>query len=92
MGGEQATSTLLDVMVRSLERRGEQLKPDELAALRERIRRDYDEQMDVRYGAARGWFDAIIAPADTRSVLIAALEIATRHADDQPYRTGVFQV
>ncbi|MCA9103739.1 MAG: acyl-CoA carboxylase subunit beta, partial [Planctomycetales bacterium] len=92
MGGEQATATLLDITVASLRRRGEQLDQSELDALRERIQRDYEEQMDVRYGAARGWFDAIIAPDETRRVLITALEVATRHADDEPFRTGVYQV
>ena len=47
---------------------------------------------DLRYAAARGWVDEIIEPADTRKVLIESLEIATRHADDEPFRTGVLQV
>jgi len=46
----------------------------------------------IRFAAARGWVDAIIEPADTRATLITALEIATRHADDEPFRTGVLQV
>ena len=49
-------------------------------------------QMDVRYGAARGWVDAILDPAETREELILSLEIVTRHAEDEPYRLGVFQV
>ena len=36
--------------------------------------------------------DEIIEPADTRKVLIDALEIATRHADEEPFRTDVLQV
>ena len=47
--------------------------------------------MDVRYGAARGWVDAIIDPANTREALIIALEVATRHAEQEPFRLGVFQ-
>ena len=31
---------------------------------------DYQAQTDIRYGAARGWVDAIIAPHATRDVLI----------------------
>lgn len=92
MGGDQATSTLLDVTVRSMQRQGHEVDADELAKLRDQIRGDYDRQMDVRYGAARGWVDAIIDPAATRDVLVFALEVATRQADDQPYRLGVFQV
>jgi 3-methylcrotonyl-CoA carboxylase beta subunit len=33
-----------------------------------------------------------IEPAETRTALITALEISTRHAEDEPFRTGVLQV
>ncbi len=92
MGADQATSTLLDITVRSLERGGHAVDAAELAALRDRVKGDYERQMDVRYGAARGWVDAIIDPADTRATLIEALEIVTRHAEPEPYKLGVFQV
>jgi 3-methylcrotonyl-CoA carboxylase beta subunit len=92
MGGEQATSTLLDITVKSLERQGHAIDAKELADLRDKVRRDYDRQTDVRYGAARGWIDAILDPAETRSALIFALETATRHAEREPFKLGVFQV
>jgi acetyl-CoA carboxylase carboxyltransferase component len=92
MGGEQATSTLLDITIKSLERQGHPVDAAELAQLRDRVKGDYERQMDVRYGAARGWVDAILDPADTRDVLVFALETVTRHAADEPYRLGVFQV
>ncbi|MCH7725178.1 MAG: acyl-CoA carboxylase subunit beta, partial [Planctomycetes bacterium] len=80
MGGDQATSTLLDLTVKGLRRDGHQVDADELAELRDKVKGDYDRQMDVRYGAARGWVDAIIDPALTRQVLVESLEIVTRHA------------
>ncbi len=92
MGAEQATSTLLDVTVKSLERQGHQIDSAELAQLRDKVKSDYERQMDIRYGAARGWVDAILDPLDTRDVLIQSLEIVTRHASDEPFRLGVFQV
>jgi 3-methylcrotonyl-CoA carboxylase beta subunit len=92
MGGDQATSTLLDITRASLERQGHTIDAAELAALRDKIKDRYDRQMDVRYGAARGWVDAIIEPAQTRDVLIQSLEVVTRHASDEPYKLGVFQV
>jgi 3-methylcrotonyl-CoA carboxylase beta subunit len=91
MGGEQATSTLLDITVKSLTRQGHAIDAEELSQLRDKVRRDYDRQMDVRYGAARGWVDAIIEPTNTRAALIDSLEIATRHAEQEPFRLGVFQ-
>jgi 3-methylcrotonyl-CoA carboxylase beta subunit len=92
MGGPQATSTLLDITVKSLERQGHTVDTAELAALRDKVSADYDRQTDVRYGAARGWVDTILDPAETRDTLIAALEIATRHAAEEPFRVGVYQV
>ena len=92
MGGDQATSTLLDITVRSLKRQGHEVDADELAGLRDKIKGDYDRQTDIRYAAARGWVDTIIDPAQTRDVLTSSLEVCTRHASDEPYRLGVFQV
>jgi acetyl-CoA carboxylase carboxyltransferase component len=92
MGAEQATSTLLDITVKSLERQGSLVDAQEIARLREKVKADYDRQMDVRYGAARGWVDAILDPAKTRDTLIVALETATRHAAMEPFKLGVFQV
>jgi len=92
MGADQASSTLLDITVKSLERQGHDVDAAELAALRDQVGGDYRRQVDVRYGAARGWVDAIIDPAETRRWLIFALENVTRVAQHEPYRLGVYQV
>ena len=92
MGAEQATSTLLEITIKSLERQGQAVDAEELTRLREQVRGDYERQTDVRYAAARGWVDKIIDPARTRDELIFALELATRHAEREPFRLGVFQV
>ena len=64
----------------------------ELSELREATKADYLEHTDIRYGAARGWVDAIIAPHETREVLPIALELATRPPPSGGFRAGVFQV
>jgi 3-methylcrotonyl-CoA carboxylase beta subunit len=92
MGAYQATSTLLDVMVTSLKKQGREPDAAELDELRIQVAADYERQTDVRYAAARLWVDAILDPAETRSVLIQSLEVATRHASDEPFRVGVYQV
>src|SRR3989440_2058714 len=92
MGGEQAASTLLDITVSALRRGGHQPDAKELEELREKIEASYQEQTDVRYAAARLWVDRIIEPAQTRSALLTALSIATRHDDGRPFKTGVLQV
>lgn len=92
MGGEQATSTLLEITIKSLEREGEAVDHAKLDRLRSEVRESYERQMDPRYAAARGWVDRIIDPARTREELIYALEVATRHAEQEPFKLGVFQV
>ena len=92
MGARQAAATLLDVNIAALKRSGRTPDADELSELRRQVESSYEEQTDIRYAAARGWVDEIIEPADTRAALIAALDIATRHTEDEPFRTGVLQV
>jgi acetyl-CoA carboxylase carboxyltransferase component len=92
MGADQATNTLLEVTVKSMQRQGHDVDAAELAALRERVRGDYERQTDVRYAAARQWVDRIITPTNTRDELITALEIVTRHVQPEAFQLGVFQV
>ncbi|MBL8825475.1 MAG: acyl-CoA carboxylase subunit beta, partial [Planctomycetaceae bacterium] len=92
MGGDQATSTLLDITVKSLERQGHAVDAAELAELRDRVKGDYERAMDARYGAARGWVDRLIDPAETRGELIFALETVSRRLEAEPFKLGVFQV
>ena len=92
MGSNQAAGTLLDIQIAAMKRAGEDPDVEELEALRQKIVNSYDEQTDIRYAAARGWVDEIIEPANTRTALITALRISTRHAEDEPFRTGVLQV
>jgi acetyl-CoA carboxylase carboxyltransferase component len=92
MGANQAAGTLLEIQIAALKREGKTPEADELEELRRKTVASYEEQTDIRYAAARGWVDEIIEPAQTRTTLIAALEIATRHADEEPFRTGVLQV
>ena len=40
------------------------------------MRADYDQQLDARYAAARGYVDAVIYPEDTRAVLALAFRTA----------------
>lgn len=88
MGAAQAS----DVVYQLLTRGGGDRSAEDLAALREKVKRDYVEQTDIRYGAARGWVDAIIPPHETRDVLLRALACATRPAPKAGFHTGVLQV
>jgi len=92
MGAAQAADTMLSLKVRDAEKRGETVTDEEKQRLLDDIRQRYEQQTDIRYGAARGWVDAIIDPAETRQVLTTVLEIVTRHVEQEPFRTGVYQV
>jgi 3-methylcrotonyl-CoA carboxylase beta subunit len=91
MGADQAAETLLSLSLRDAERAGKVLSLDEIAKLRETIRARYEEQTDIRYGAARGWVDAIIRPHETRLWLEAALSLLPA-TGNVAFRTGVLQV
>jgi acetyl-CoA carboxylase carboxyltransferase component len=92
MGSRQAAATLLDINIAAMKRAGREPDAEELEALRNKVTEAYENSTDIRYAAARLWVDGVIAPAETRSTLISSLDIVTRHADDEPFRTGVLQV
>jgi acetyl-CoA carboxylase carboxyltransferase component len=61
--------------------------------LRGVVKERYDRQADIRYGAARGWVDSIIAPHTTREVLIRLLHLVQRAPlGERRFHTGVLQV
>ena len=91
MSGAAAASTLAEVRAKQLERDGKTLSDVERTALREEIRGDFDAQADPRYGAARLWIDAIIDPARTREVLIAALEACALNPEAPRFNPGILQ-
>ncbi|MEL7239038.1 MAG: carboxyl transferase domain-containing protein, partial [Planctomycetota bacterium] len=93
MGGAQAATTLLQLEVRKRQKAGDDIGEEEIAALRKVVEDDYAEQTDIRYGAARGWVDAIIPPHATRDTLALAIEAAANGQRPQRpgYRGGVFQ-
>jgi acetyl-CoA carboxylase carboxyltransferase component len=91
MSGASAAATLAEVRARQIERGGKALSETEKTALYEEIRSTYDAQADPRYGAARLWIDAIIDPARTRDVLIAALEACALNPEIPRFNPGVLQ-
>ena len=91
MGAAQASGVLAMIEARSRERKGETIDPDTQKAILDAVRADYNEQQDIRHGAARGWVDRIIEPHRTREELAAAL-VATSNWDySKKFRTGVLQ-
>jgi 3-methylcrotonyl-CoA carboxylase beta subunit len=79
MEGDSAVRALFGEKLDELKRRGE--APDaEMQARIDQVRLDYEQQLDARYAAARGFVDAVILPEETR----AALGLALRAAINNP--------
>ena len=92
MGAAQASDTVFSILAKARERGDKKAPPEELEELREKVTQSYEEQTDIRYGAARGWVDAIIQPHETRDVLIRLLEYVSRPMPKAHFHTGVIQV
>ena len=91
MGAAQASDTVFAVLARARES-DKKSSPEELEELRNTVKKNYEEQTDIRYGAARGWVDAIIQPHETRDVLIRLLQYVSRPMPKAHFHTGVVQV
>ena len=91
MGAAQASDTVFAVLARARER-DKKSSPEELEELRATVKKNYEEQTDIRYGAARGWVDAIIQPHETRDILIHLLQYVSRPMPQARFHTGVIQV
>jgi len=91
MGAAQASDTVFSILKRSRERGDKKASPEELEQLRAKVKESYEEQTDIRYGAARGWIDAIIQPHETRSALLRLLGYVSRPMPKARFHMGVVQ-
>jgi len=78
MEGEAAVQAVHGPALDAAKRAGVEPSPDVLASV-EAMRADYEEQLDARYAAARGFVDAIVYPEDTRDLLALALRAANHN-------------
>ncbi len=77
MGGAQASSVLATIKRDQLDAAGESWSAGDEAAFRAPIAAQYEAQGSPYYSTARLWDDGILDPADTRTVLGLALEVAS---------------
>src|SRR5437773_635714 len=92
MGAAQASDTVFAILVRARERGDKKATHEELEELRAKVKQSYEEQTDIRYGAAHGWVDAIIQPHETRDILAQVLPYVSRPTPKGHFHTGVIQV
>lgn len=75
MEGDSAVMALFSAQLDELKAQGK--GPDtDLQAKMDAVRADYDQQLDARFAAARGFVDAVIMPDETRAALSLALRTA----------------
>ena len=88
MGAEQARDTLHTVQSKAAEKRGETVSKESLHEIYD----SYSKKTNIRYGAARGWVDAIIPPHATREVLLELISLVKRSPKKHlTFHTGVIQ-
>jgi 3-methylcrotonyl-CoA carboxylase beta subunit len=92
MGAAQASDTVFSILARAKDRGDKKASHEELDELRKKVKQTYEDQTDIRYGAARGWVDAIVQPHDTRATLIQLLQYVSRPMPNARFHTGVIQV
>jgi 3-methylcrotonyl-CoA carboxylase beta subunit len=79
MEGDSAVQALFGTQLDRLKR--DKQEPDEaLRAEMERVRENYEQQLDAKYAAARGFVDAVILPEQTRDALEVALRVTLNYA------------
>jgi acetyl-CoA carboxylase carboxyltransferase component len=80
MEGESAMMALFSAQLDKLKAAG-RAPDDKLRAEMDRVRAEYERELDAKYAAARGFVDAVIAPEEVRSVLELALRTALNNPD-----------
>jgi acetyl-CoA carboxylase carboxyltransferase component len=78
MEGESAIQAVHGPALDAAKQKGKKPAPTVLEAVEE-MRADYEQQLDARYAAARGFVDAIVHPEETRDVLAMALRAASHN-------------
>ena len=91
MGGEQAASVLATVKRDNIEADGGTWSAEEEEAFKAPVRARYEEEGHPYFATARLWDDGIIAPSETRRVLMLAFA-ATLNAPIPETRFGVFRM
>jgi acetyl-CoA carboxylase carboxyltransferase component len=78
MEGDSAVQAAFGTQLDKLKQAGKE--PDEeLKTEMERVRESYEQQLDARYAAARGFVDAVILPESTRDALELALRVSLNY-------------
>ena len=92
MSGDAAAKVLLQIETASLKKQGEEITPEKEAALYDKIKSRYDNQISPYYAAARIWTDGVINPLETRTWISMGIEAANHAPIEKKFNLGLLQV
>ena len=79
MEGDSAVQAVFGSQLEKLKKNGQ--TPDEtLTAEMDKVRETYDQELDAKYAAARGFVDAVITPESTRDALELSLRTSMNYS------------
>lgn len=91
MGGNQASSVLLDIKMKQIAKDGNKFSEADKKKLLDEILKSYDETSSPIHAASRLWVDEIIDPAKTREYISKSIEWANNNPDIPKFNVGVIQ-
>ncbi len=91
MGGAQASSVLMDIKLKQVEKNGKHLSDIDKKKLLDDIINSYQEKSTSLYSASRLWIDEIIDPKKTREVISNCISYANNNPHFDDFKVGVIQ-
>jgi acetyl-CoA carboxylase carboxyltransferase component len=91
MGGEQAAHVLSQVKMEQMEAKGKKITAEEIAAIQDPIRAQYEKDGNPYHSSSRLWDDGILVPWKTRQMLSMALA-TSMNAPIPKTKFGVFRM
>ncbi len=91
MGGAQASSVILDIKLKQMQKAGKELTEKEQKRILEEIKNSYEETSSPLHAAARLWVDEIIDPSATRNYISRSIEAANNNPNIEKFNVGVIQ-
>ena len=92
MSGDAAAKVLLQIETASLKKQGEEITQEKEAALYDKIKSRYDNQISPYYAAARIWTDGVINPLESRTWISMGIEAANHAPIEKKFNLGLLQV
>ncbi|TSA29529.1 MAG: acyl-CoA carboxylase subunit beta [Ignavibacteriales bacterium] len=91
MGGAQASSVLLDIRLKQMEKSGKEFTKEQKEKLLSEIIQSYEETSNPLHAAARLWVDEIIDPSLSREYISSSIEYANNNPNISRFNPGVIQ-